>query len=70
MSWPLWKVLGDAGRVNDQALYPRTELERTMKVHEVLMRAIAGKINWFEAAEILGSSVRSLRRWKSNMEES
>lgn len=69
MSWPLYKVSGDAGRVNDQALYPRTELERTMKVQEVLMRAIAGKINWFEAAEILGSSVRSVRRWKSNMEE-
>jgi transposase len=40
-----------------------------MKVQEVLMRAIAGKINWFQAAEILGSSVRSLRRWKKNMEE-
>jgi hypothetical protein len=40
-----------------------------MKVQEGLVRAIAGKISWFQAAEILGSSVRSPRRWKSNMEE-
>jgi transposase len=40
-----------------------------MKVQEVLMRAIAGKISWFQAAEILGTSIRSLRRWKANMEE-
>ena len=69
MSWPLFEVLGDAGGVNDQALYPGTELERTMKVQEVLMRAIAGKLSWYQAAEILGTSVRSLRRWKGNMEE-
>ena len=69
MSWPLYEVSGDAGRVNDQALYPLTELERTMKVREVLLRAIAGKINWYQAAEILGSSMRSLRRWKKSMEE-
>lgn len=69
MSWPLIEVSGDAGCVNDQALYPRTELERVMKVQEVLMRAIAGKINWYQAAEILGSSMRSVRRWKRHMEE-
>ena len=69
MSWPLYEVAGDAGRVNDQVFYPCTELERTMRVQEVLMRAIAGKINWYQAAEILDTSVRSLRRWKANMEE-
>ena len=40
-----------------------------MKVQEVLMRAIAGKLSWYQSAEILGTSVRSLRRWKGNMEE-
>ena len=69
MSWPLYEVWGDAGRVNDQGLYPRTELERTMKVQEVLLRAIAGKINWYQAGEILGFSMRTLRRWKKDMEE-
>jgi transposase len=55
--------------VNNRELYPRTELERVMKVQEVLMRAIAGKLSWYQAAEILGSSVRSMRRWKAQMEE-
>lgn len=55
--------------MNNQALYPSTELERVMKVQEVLLRAIAGKINWYQAAEILGFSVRTLRRWKKEMEE-
>jgi transposase len=49
--------------------YPRSELERVMKVREVLLRAMAGKIRWDEAAEILGSSPRSLRRWRAEMEE-
>ena len=49
--------------------YPRSELERAMKVREVLLRAISGKIRWDEAAEILGSSPRSLRRWRAKMEE-
>lgn len=49
--------------------YPRSELERVMKIREVLLRAMAGKIRWDQAAEILGSSPRSLRRWRVKMEE-
>ena len=40
-----------------------------MKVQEVLMRAIAGKLSWCQAAEILGTSMRSVRRWRAHMEE-
>ena len=40
-----------------------------MKVREVLLRAMSGKIRWDEAAEILGASPRSLRRWRAKMEE-
>jgi transposase len=49
--------------------YPRSELERVMKVREVLLRAMAGKIRWDQAAEILSSSPRSLRRWRAEMEK-
>jgi transposase len=49
--------------------YPRSELERVMKVREILLRAMAGKIRWDEAAEILSASPRSLRRWRAKMEE-
>ena len=40
------------------------EMERTMKVQEVILRAMAKKITWWQAAEILGVSERTMRRWK------
>jgi transposase len=43
---------------------PVAELERTMKVQEVILRAMAKKITWWQAAEILGVSNRTIRRWK------
>ena len=38
--------------------------ERTMKVQEVILRAMSGHITWIAAADILGMDPRSLRRWK------
>src|SRR5262245_56225943 len=35
-----------------------------MKVQEVIMRAMAKRISWFQAAEILGVSTRTMRRMK------
>jgi transposase len=40
-----------------------------MKVQEVILRAIAKKISWWEAAEILGVSPRTMRRWKWGYEK-
>ena len=37
-------------------LYPVRALERAMKISEVITRAISGRINWIQAAEILGMS--------------
>ena len=48
--------------------YPRAAVERAMKVEEGLLRATAGKMMWWEAAEILGISERQLRRWRSRFE--
>ena len=50
-------------------LYPARTLERAMKVQEVILRAVSGKILWMQAAEILGISDRSMRRWKRRYEE-
>jgi transposase len=47
---------------------PLAEVERTMKVQEVILRAMAKKITWWQAAEILGISNRTMRRWKWNYE--
>ena len=44
--------------------YPRSEVDQAMKVQEVIMRAMNGSLQWFEAAEIIGVSCRTMRRWK------
>jgi hypothetical protein len=46
--------------------YPAAAVERMMKVQEVIMRAFAKRISWWEAAEILGVSPRTMRRMKRN----
>ena len=40
-----------------------------MKVQEVLLRAMAKKITWWQAAEIIGISERSMRRWRERLEQ-
>ena len=42
--------------------YTEAAMERAMKVQEVIMRAMAKKITWWQAAEILGISCRQMRR--------
>src|SRR5215472_4143299 len=49
--------------------YSKTAMERAMKVQEVLLRAMAKKITWWQAAEILGISDRQMRRWHQRYEE-
>src|SRR6516162_1313505 len=49
--------------------YSKAAMERTMKIQEVLLRAMARKITWFQAAEILGFSDRNLRRIRERYEE-
>jgi transposase len=49
--------------------YSKAAMERAMKIQEVLLRAMARKITWFEAAEILGFTDRHLRRIREQYEE-
>jgi transposase len=49
--------------------YPRAAVERAMKVQEVILRAMAKKITWCQAAEIIGISERSMRRWRERYEQ-
>jgi transposase len=44
-------------------------MERMMKVQEVILKAMAGKLKWWEAAEIVGISDRTMRRWRERYEE-
>jgi transposase len=50
-------------------LYPRAAMERAMKVQEVILRALAKRISWLQAAEILGISDRQVRRLRERYEE-
>jgi transposase len=49
--------------------YPEDAWERAMKVQEVILRAMARKITWWQAAEIIGISDRSMRRWRWRYEQ-
>ncbi len=40
-----------------------------MKVQDVILRAISGRILWMQAAEILGISPRTMSRWKWRYEQ-
>jgi transposase len=49
--------------------YSEAAVERAMKVQEVILRAVAKKITWIQAAEILGVTPRHMRRWKEKYEQ-
>jgi transposase len=49
--------------------YPRAAVERAMKIQEVILRAVAKKITWTQAGEIIGLCERQMRRWKERYEE-
>ena len=40
-------------------------MERAMKMQEVILRALAKTITWWQAAEIAGISPRQMQRWKT-----
>jgi transposase len=40
-----------------------------MKIQEVVLKAMAGKLKWWEAAEIIGVTDRTMRRWRKQYEE-
>ena len=49
--------------------YSKTAMERAMKIQELILRATAKKITWWQAAEILGFSDRHLRRIREQYEQ-
>ena len=49
--------------------YLKAAMERAMKVQDVMLQAMAKKITWWQAAEILGISDRHMRRWRERYVE-
>src|SRR5437016_4481534 len=52
----------------DMRHYSEAAVERTMRIQEVILQALAKKISWWQAAEIIGISDRQMRRWKRRYE--
>ncbi len=40
-----------------------------MKVQTVVLRAMDGRLKWYQAAEILGISDRQMRRWRRRYDQ-
>jgi len=52
----------------NQSLAAR-EVERMMKLQDVILKAMAKKISWLSAAEIVGVTPRTMRRWRERLAE-
>jgi transposase len=42
-------------------------MERMMKLQDVILKAMAKKITWWDAAEIIGVTERTMRRWRERL---
>jgi transposase len=50
-------------------MMPARETERMMKLQDVILKAMAKKLTWIEAAEIAGMSVRNMQRMRQRYQE-
>jgi transposase len=67
---PLEEAVGEAEGVEPEVeQIPTAEMERMMKIQEVILKAMAGKLKWWEAAEIIGVTDRTMRRWRERYQE-
>jgi transposase len=55
--------------VDETQQYSAAETERMMKIQDVLLKAMAKKITWWAAAEILGVTDRTMRRWRERIQK-
>src|ERR1700760_128308 len=68
MNCPLRKSGEGSWRLNTLQQYSAAETERMMKLQDVLLKAMAKKITWWEAAEIIGVTDRTMRRGRERLE--
>jgi transposase len=53
----------------EEKKYSAAGMERILKIQEVIAKAMAGKLTWWEAAEIMGETDRTMRRWRGRIEK-
>ena len=44
--------------------YSTAAMVKAMKIQEVILKAASKQILWIEAADIIGVSYRTMKRWK------
>lgn len=49
--------------------YSMTAMVKAMKIQEVILKAASGEILWIEAADIIGVSYRTMKRWKARYDK-
>jgi len=49
--------------------YTPAARERAMTVREVILKAVGGAMTWIQAAEVLGLSPRTVRRWRYRLRQ-
>jgi hypothetical protein len=59
-SWTMW---------NHRTVVPGRRDGAGNEIQEVILKAMAGKLKWWEAAEIIGVTDRTIRRWRKQYEE-
>jgi transposase len=55
--------------VEPSQMMPARETERMMKLQDVILKAMAKKLTWIEAAEIAGMSVRNMQRKRQSYQD-
>src|ERR1700691_1609003 len=55
--------------VDETQRYLAAEMERMMKVQDVLLKALAKKITWWATAEIIGVKDRTMLSWREGLEK-
>jgi transposase len=48
---------------------PAAIVERAMKMQEVVLRGMAKRMTWWQAAEVISISDRQMRRWRRRYEQ-
>ena len=49
--------------------YTTAVMVKAMKIQEVILKAISKQIHWTEAADIIGVSYRTMKRWKCRYQQ-
>jgi len=49
--------------------YSIAAMVKAMKIQEVILKAVSGQILWIDAADIIGVSYRTMKRWKVRYEQ-